>query len=125
MNNVAPVGGISGIYFGDEGSDFTITADASDPGSDDLTFIWLFEHGPTITDVLYNDGIGPDPYPSSSGTYPFNASDTVTHIYGDDYDYSLTLTVMDDDGGTVVYTTTINVNNIAPIVTEVIIPSPA
>lgn len=125
VNNVAPVGGLSGIYFGNEGLDFIITADASDPGSDDLTFIWLFEYGPTITDMLYNDGIGPDPYPSPSGTYPFDASDTVTHIYGDDYDYSLTLTVMDDDGGTVVYTTTINVNNTAPIVTEVIIPYPA
>ena len=81
----------------DEGSPLTLTANSTDPGSDDLTFEWEFELGPTITNIYYNDGVGPDPKPSPWGTFPFSASDSVIHTYGDNYVYNLTLTVTDDD----------------------------
>ena len=88
---------------------------ATDPGSDDLTFTWDFEYGPSISNIYYNDGTGPDPDPSPQGTYPFSASDTVGHTYGDDGEFSVTLTVQDDDGGETSYTTTLEVNNVAPL----------
>ncbi len=117
IDNIAP--SIVKIIFPpdvDEGSLATFQATAVDPGSDDLTFTWEFEFGPTITNVYYNDGIGLDPYPSPWGNYPFNATDTVNHIYGDNGMYFVRLTITDDDGGTTTYNTTITVNNVAPIV---------
>ncbi len=99
-----------------EGSPAIFQANAADLGSDDLTFTWNFEFGPTITNIHYNDGTGPDPYPSPQGTYPFTVSDTVSHTYGDDGEFSVMLTVEDDDGGITTYTTTVEVNNIAPVI---------
>ncbi len=114
VKNVAPSIEPFGPFIVDEGSPLNITATCSDPGSDDLKFIWELEYGPTVTTIYYNDGAGPDPYPSSLGAFPFNASDLVSYTYGDDGVYSLTLTIVDDDNGTNTFTTTITVNNLAP-----------
>jgi uncharacterized repeat protein (TIGR01451 family) len=122
INNVAPTITLVMTPSGDEGSSLTLEASATDPGSDDLTFKWDFEFGPTIENTYYNDGIGPDPDLSPFGVCPFNALDIVTHCYGDDYDYNLVLTVTDDDGGVVAYTTTITVDNVAPSITKLTIP---
>ncbi|UCE36359.1 MAG: PKD domain-containing protein [Thermoplasmata archaeon] len=116
VNNVPATIDPFGPFTIDEGSPITLTAISTDPGSDDLTFIWEFELGPTITNVYYNDGIGPDPYPSPEGIYPFTVSDMIEHIYGDNGVYYVTLTVEDDDGGVSFYPTTITVNNVAPTV---------
>jgi PKD repeat protein len=116
VENIAPTIAPIGSIIGDEASPITITASASDLGSDDLTFIWDLELGPIITNIHFNDGVGPDPYPSPGGTYPFSSSDTVTHTYGDNGAFSLSLTVTDDDGGTTTIMTNITVNNIAPTV---------
>lgn len=99
---------------GSEAITITFDAEASDLGSDDLTFTWDWDYGPTETHVYYNDGLGPDPPESPNGTFPFSASDSSTHTYGDDCLCNVTLTVEDDDGGLLTYTTTVEVSNVAP-----------
>lgn len=101
-----------------EGSSVNFQAEITDPGSDDLTFDWDWGDGTTDTEVFYNDGVGPDPDPSPWGTYPFNATSNMTHVYGDDGSYDVEVYVYDDDGGSVTITTTIDVHNIAPIVID-------
>jgi len=82
------------------GHDITFEADATDPGSDDLTFTWNWDDlSPDDVAAYYNDGVGPDPYPSTDGTYPFAASDARTHAFMAADTYNVTLTVTDDDGG--------------------------
>jgi PKD repeat protein len=123
INNVAPTITLVIAPSGDEGSELTFSADVTDPGSDDLEFSWNFEYGPIMTNTHYNDGTGPDPLKSPWGTYPFSASDTVSHTYGDNYGYTLELTVTDDDGGTTIYTTTVTIDNVAPSITQIAFPS--
>ncbi len=109
-----------------EGSSATFTAIATDPGSDDLTFTWNWGDGtPDTVTTYYNDGTGPEPVydpiineiKSPWGTYPFKSTDTVSHIYGDDGVFTVTLTVEDDDGGISLYKTNITVSNVNPTVT--------
>jgi hypothetical protein len=76
-------------------------ATATDQGSDDLTFTWDWGDGsPATATIYYNDGIGPDPYPSPGGTFPFAATDSEAHAYQAAGMYELKLIVRDDDGGT-------------------------
>ncbi|UCE38709.1 MAG: hypothetical protein JSW00_05635, partial [Thermoplasmata archaeon] len=119
IHNVAPTITPFGPFIVDEGMALDLSAVSTDQGSDDLTFTWEFELGPTITNIYYNDGVAPDPYPSPWGTFPFSATDQVSHTYGDDGVYTVTLTVVDDDNGITTYTTTITVNNVAPTITNV------
>jgi PKD repeat protein len=76
-------------------------ATATDPGSDDLGFAWdCLDSSPIITGIHYNNGLGPDPYPSPDGTYPFIAEDSVICQYPFPPNTFLpSLTVTDDDGG--------------------------
>ncbi len=131
VNNVAPAITLMVTYPDDEGSQVTFEAEATDPGSDDLTYSWELEYGPIIENSYYNDGVDPEPFyepitnevKSPSGTYPFQTSDVVTHIYGDDYEYIIILTVTDDDGGESTTTSTVTVNNLAPSITNINIPA--
>jgi hypothetical protein len=82
------------------GHEITFEATASDPGSDDLTFTWDWDDGtPDDQTIYYNDGSGPDPYPSPEGNYPFSAFDTKGHIFWAGGTYDVELQVLDDDGG--------------------------
>ncbi|MBI5000831.1 MAG: PKD domain-containing protein [Euryarchaeota archaeon] len=93
------------------GKALTFKATATDPGSDDLTFTWDFgDSTPTVSSIYYNNGVSPDPYPSPWGTYPFTADDATSHSYNASGTYTVTLTVMDDDGGTSSYLTSVTVN---------------
>jgi outer membrane protein assembly factor BamB/PKD repeat protein len=133
VDNVAPTITKIRTLPGDEGSILTFEAEAVDPGSDDLTYSWEIEYGPTISNTYFNNGLTPEPvYDQTSneiksciGNYPFTSSDMVTHCYGDDYIYTITLTVTDDDGGETSFTSTVSVNNTAPFITEIVMPYPA
>ncbi len=100
----------------DEGSHVTLAATAIDPGSDDLTFTWTWDYGPTYATTFYNNGVSPDPPDSPLGTFPFTATDSSSHTYGDDCPCEVSLIVEDDDGGSLTYTTTVNVLNVPPSV---------
>jgi hypothetical protein len=62
----------------------------------------------------FKNGIGPDPYQSPWGTFPFNATDIAQHVYNNEGIYTINLTVIDDDGGVTIYTTNITVVGISP-----------
>jgi PKD repeat protein len=114
--NVAPFIASIAPQIVDEGTPLTFDAFVYDPGSDDLIFTWVFDYGPIITTVYYNDGTGPDPPQSPWGTFPLNLTDSVSHTYGDNGNYSVTLTVEDDDSGVTAVTTFVVVNNVAPLI---------
>lgn len=72
-------------------------ATVTDPGSDDLTFNWSF--GSTLT--YFNDGVGPDPFPSPDGVFPFTAEDTAKALFEEAALTEVSVEVSDDDGATV------------------------
>jgi len=86
------------------------SAQVTDQGSDDLTFIWDFgDNTPLVTNVYLNNETEPDPPEGSiNGTFPFSITDTVTHTYSTKDKFSLKLTVEDDNGGISTYTTTVS-----------------
>ena len=119
VRNVEPAIDLGGPYAGDENSPIEFTATAVDPGSDDLTFIWNWGDGTTDAIAFYNDGINADPPKSPWGTYPFSGTHTTTHLWGDNGDFTVTLTVMDDDGAATVEQAVVTVNNVAPTITGI------
>ncbi|UCD91763.1 MAG: PKD domain-containing protein [Methanobacteriota archaeon] len=100
----------------DEGEEVKFSIDVTDPGSDDIILEFDWGDGTTETVVFYNDGVGPDPDPSPLGTYPFSISADVPHTYGDDGKFTVTVTVSDDDAGSVTTTRDIVVNNVNPTI---------
>ncbi|UCF08236.1 MAG: PKD domain-containing protein [Thermoplasmata archaeon] len=113
VNNSAPVIEPFGPFSVYKGFPFTFIANASDPGSDDLLFNWNWGDGslPDMS-IFYNNGLGPDPYPSPWGTFPFSATDMIEHIYMNIGIYIINLTVYDDDGLLEMYETTVTVHEI-------------
>jgi hypothetical protein len=115
VNNVAPTFGPFGPFVIEEGSLLNTLADASDPGSDDLIFTWSWgDKTPTTTATYYNDGVGPDPYPSPFGNFPFSEIDSNQHRYNESGIYILNLTVEDDDGGATLFSTNVTVISVTP-----------
>lgn len=96
VNNVAPTANIGGPYSGEEGSPILFSGSASDPGDDTFTYEWDFNDSDGIT---YTDAIGQEP----SWTWP------------DDFSGTIYLRVTDDDGGFDTNSTTVTINNVAPM----------
>lgn len=82
-------------FLGHRGIEQTHYASASDPGSDDLTFAW----SSGATNIYYNDGVGPDPFPSPGGVFPFSASDSAGVTFTGPGVHAITVDVADDDSG--------------------------
>jgi hypothetical protein len=108
---------------GGEGDILQFECTVTDPGSDDLTFDWDWGDGATSSFTIYNDGVGPDPYPSPLGTYPFTATSDPSHTYGDDGSFNVQLVITDDDAGSMEITTTVDVANYAPSVVSTNFPT--
>ena len=79
------------------GDEFEATADGFDDGSDDLTFTWSFGD----VNTYFNDGEAPDPAESPQGTYPFEVEDTAGTVIADPGVELISITLTDDDGGSV------------------------
>ena len=97
--NVVPTITSLVVPAGDEGDVLALSAAATDPGADALTFDWDF--GDSLT------GVG----------------ETPTHTWADDGVYVVTLTVTDDDGGAVTQTGTAVIGNVAPSITSLVGPA--
>ncbi len=82
-------------FFGRKGVLQTHEAWAIDPGSDDLIFDWSFG----VSHTYFNDGVGPDPFPSTSGVFPFQAIDTAEVTCDAPGIHTMAVDVRDDDGG--------------------------
>jgi hypothetical protein len=105
-----------------EGEQFVLGVEATDPGSDDLTISVDWGDGTSDSRIYYNDGVGPDPPNSGAGVFPFMVQVDFTHVYPDDGDYDVTVEVEDDDGGSNVKAFQIPVLNVAPTVTLEVLP---
>jgi hypothetical protein len=93
----------------DEGQSVALMAVGRDPGSDDLTFTWSFGDGtPDASTIYYDNGVSPDPYPSPE-VNPITMTDTATRMYSSVGTYTITLTVLDDDGGSTTMTLMIQI----------------
>jgi hypothetical protein len=110
VDNVAPIITPFGPFHGKVGQPITFIAEVTDPGTDDLTFLWDFGDGETKTTTYYNfNDTLDDPNFPWMGTAPFNVTDIVEHTYSQKKTFTVKLTVTDDDGGISEYTTTATV----------------
>jgi hypothetical protein len=116
IENLAPTIQYRPVLFLREGIPFNLRADASDPGSDDITVSWTLESGPSQTTTYYNDGANPDPPSSPGGTFPFDIVDHLTHTYGDNGRFNVSLSAKDDDGGMSEISFQVEVMNENPLV---------
>jgi hypothetical protein len=80
------------------GREVHLVATSYDPGSDDLVFAWDSGDGRMSTTIVYNDGMGADPYPSPD-VNPITAVSAASFVYPMAGTYVIVLTVTDDDGG--------------------------
>lgn len=98
VNNIPPIANANGPYEGDEGSTINFTGTQTDPSScDTFTYKWDFDYDGEFT----VDSTEQNP----------------TNIWGDDFSSQVAFRVTDDDGGiSDIYTTSLLVKNVAPIV---------
>lgn len=105
-----------------EGEQFVLGVEATDPGSDDLRVSVDWGDGTYDSRIYYNDGIGPDPPNSGAGVFPFLVQADFSHVYPDDGNYDVNVEVGDDDGGVDTKVFQIPVLNVAPTVTLEVLP---
>lgn len=101
-----PTADINGPYEGNEGSPISFDASgSSDPDGEIILYEWDFD----------GDGI----YDTAS------ASSTIARAWGDDYQGEIILRVTDDEGLIDTATTSVIINNVAPIVSNLLADGPA
>ncbi len=93
--SIAPLDPASGL----EGQQVNLAASATDPGADELTYRWEFGDG-----SLPLEG---------------DALSAVSHTYADNGEYTLVLTVTDDDGGSTQANTQVVVDNVNPAIASI------
>jgi len=111
VNNVAPTADIdetgtiliNGVptFLTSAGDPLDLSANSTDPGSDDLTLTWDWDDGPPAPDVTVlnlADPPGTDPLPSPD-VDPRDVTDDQTHTFDDACRYDIVFTSTDDDGG--------------------------
>ncbi len=96
---------LEGLFLG---RSVSLNAHITDPGTDDVTVVWDWGDGTVETRAWFNDGVGPDPYPSPWGT-PVDLTAFFEHRYVASGSYTITVTAADDDGGTTVLSFTLTV----------------
>jgi uncharacterized repeat protein (TIGR01451 family) len=119
VENVAPiVDGLPSVTI-NEGGTVSFTGHVTDPGSDDLTVLWSWEYASWCDDsmIYYNNGVSPDP-PLSPDMNPMDITESKICEYGDNGVYTVTLTVIDDDGGNTTESATVTVGNLDPTITR-------
>lgn len=108
VNNVDPTSTIDSsgeqVYDGksafvlEAGEDLTVPATSTDPGSDDLTFTWLWGDSTSSVQTSLVNPPATDPAKSPS-VQPRNETLQATHSYGDACLFNLGVKVEDDDAG--------------------------
>lgn len=97
------------VLLGQAGSPVAVSAQSTDPGSDDLTLTWDWDDGPPAPDVttlsLHNPP-DPDLSPSPDGSAR-DVTDNQTHTFGDACLYDVLFGSADDDGGSSTDTLTV------------------
>lgn len=106
VNNVPPTSEIAGApATSPEGEPITLTASATDPGSDDtaagFTFSWIVE----------KDGV----------EYDTGNTEAFSFTPDDNGEYTVTLKSIDKDGGEGIASTTIGITNLGPTVGQIIV----
>jgi len=89
----------------------SLTMQARDAGSDDLTLSWSWSDGPA-GDKTFLNGATPDPPLSPGGVFPFTALDSQSRGFPSPGLYTITLTVVDDDGGSNQTAATVDVRDV-------------
>jgi len=100
VSNAAPVLVSMSVPGGNEGQALTFSSSATDIGGDTLLYTWDFGDGS-----------------------PLALGATVTHSYGDDGTYVVTVTVDDGDGGTASQSDDSVIGNVAPVVDSLLGPT--
>ncbi|MEL4304261.1 PKD domain-containing protein, partial [Methanococcoides sp. LMO-2] len=96
LSNQPPVADANGPYFGDESSFIIFNAsNSTDLDGSIVSYEWDLDD-----DGEFDDGTGV----------------TVTNTWSDDYSGNVSVRVTDDEGSTDIDTTTLTVNNVAPVV---------
>jgi Zn-dependent metalloprotease len=86
------------VYFAHAGDTLTVTANSTDPGSDDLEATWTWGDGDTSVFTSLVNPPFTDP-PKSPTIQPRDVDWTAEHVYAEACLYDLGLQVVDDDSG--------------------------
>ncbi|NJL51980.1 MAG: PKD domain-containing protein [Hydrococcus sp. SU_1_0] len=112
VNNAAPVADAGADQTANEGSEVDFIGSFSDAGTEDThTVTWDFADG---------RGLGGFPHerPVQEGDESTATTQSATHTYNDDGEYTATFTVTDNDGAVSSDELTVKVNNVAPTITN-------